>query len=144
MPHQPRVLIVDDDLNILSAFEGFLKTEHCTTIACTSADEALQTLESLQVQLVITDVRLKYKSGATLLIRIRQLYPLLPVIVITGHPYLITEKDIRRYGADYYFLKPLELHLLREAVRKCLSPPTEKTRPYPSLTHIHHYPQDQP
>ncbi len=121
MPYQPRVLIVDDDINILSAFEGFLKTEHCITLTSSRPEEALHILESQQVSLVITDIRLKYRSGVTLLIHIRHLYPSLPVIVITGHPHLITEEDIRRFGANYYFLKPLELDPLREAVRKCLS-----------------------
>ena len=143
MPHQPKVLIVDDDVNILSAFEGFLKAEHCTMIACTNADDALQTLGAQRVQLVISDVRLKNKSGVTLLIRIRQLYPTLPVIVITGHPYLITERDIRLCGASYYFLKPFELDKLRDAVRKCLHLSSEKHHPYPPHKNIHHQPEDQ-
>ena len=120
MAHQPNVLIVDDDVNILSAFEGFLKKEHCSMIASASADDALRTLESKEIHLVIIDVRLKYQSGITLLIRVRQLHPTLPVIVITGHPYLVSEKDVRQYGANYYFLKPLELDVLRSAVRKSL------------------------
>ena len=45
---------------------------------------------------------------------------LLTIIVITGYPDLINEKDVKAYGADYFFLKPLELDKLREAVRKCL------------------------
>jgi DNA-binding NtrC family response regulator len=120
MSHQPNVLVVDDDVNILSAFGEFLSKEHCNVIVSSSAEDALRKLELHQVQLVVTDVRLKGQSGATLLIRIKQLHPSLPVIVITGHPNLITEMDIKHYGADYYFQKPLELDLLRDAVRKCL------------------------
>lgn len=122
MTHQPNVLIVDDDVNIVSAFEGFLRKEHCAMFACTLVDDALRTLASQRVDLVISDIRLNHESGATLLLRIKQLYPSLPVIIITGHPSLITEKDLRLYGADYYFLKPLELESLRDAVRKCLHP----------------------
>lgn len=142
MPHQPNVLIVDDDLNILSAFEGFLKKEHCNMIPASSAEEALQQLAAHHVDLVITDVRLKYQSGVTLFIRVKQLHPTLPVIVITGHPNLITEKDIKLYGADYYFLKPLELDSLREAVRKCLHLPgvlSWNENEAASHTHIHRH-----
>ena len=145
MPRQPNVLVVDDDVNILSAFEGFLKKEHCHMIASVSADDALKTLESQEIDLVIIDVRLKYQSGITLLIRMKQLHPMMPVIVITGHPYLVTEKDVRSYGADYYFLKPLELDPLRSAVRKCLHPSTEPSGRHDSFsspTHINHHTQD--
>lgn len=146
MTHQPNVLIVDDDVYILSAFESFLRKEHCKMLACASADDALRTLESQQVHLVISDIRLKYQSGITLLIRIKQLYPKLPVIVITGHPYLVTEKDVRLYGAKYYFRKPLELGPLRYAVRECLhlsGPSSEKINQQGSLTTLHHHIQDQ-
>ena len=120
MTHQPNVLIVDDDVNIISAFEGFLKKEHCSMLASSIVEDALRTLETLRVDLVISDILLSQQSGVTLLIRIKRLYPRLPVIVITGHPSLITKEDVRFYGADYYFLKPLELDALRSAVRNCL------------------------
>ncbi len=118
--HQPNVLIVDDDVNIVSAFEGFLKKEHCSMFASAAAEDALRTMEKRRVDLVISDIRLSQQSGITLLLRIKQLYPWVPVIVITGHPSLIKEEDVRLYGADYYFLKPLELDALRDAVRNCL------------------------
>ncbi len=120
MLYQPKVLVVDDDENILSAFEDFLKKERCTMIAATSAEEALTRVEHRHVDLLITDVRLKSRSGVTLFLQVKASYPKLPVIVITGYPDLINEKDVKAYGADYFFLKPLELDKLREAVRKCL------------------------
>jgi len=55
-----------------------------------------------------------------LLIKIKQIHPTLPVIVITGYPNLIPEADVRHYGAEYLFVKPLELDQLRDAVRNCL------------------------
>src|SRR5512140_2648884 len=121
MPHQPKVLVVDDDENILSAFQEFLSREHCTMISSQGAEDALAVLSRLQVSLVITDVRMRWQSGVTLLMRIKQSYPSLPVIVITGYPNLISEEDIRHYGAEYLFVKPLELDQLRSAVRECLS-----------------------
>jgi DNA-binding NtrC family response regulator len=127
MVRDPTILVVDDDVNILSAFSDFLKQERCTMIAATNADDALKHLAAHHIDLVITDVRLKYQSGVTLCIRIKQLQPELPVIVITGHPNLLTEKDVKIYGADFYFLKPLELDLLRDAVRKCLHRPVRSS-----------------
>ena len=120
MRHQPKVLVVDDDQNILSAFEDFLRRERCTMIAASSAEEALKKVELQHVDLLITDVRLKYQSGVTFFMYVKEIEPKLPVIVITGYPDIISEEDVKAYGADYFFLKPLELDKLREAVRKCL------------------------
>lgn len=120
MQHHPKVLVVDDDENIVAAFGDFLRKEHCTVLTASNADDAFATLTHQQVNLVITDIRMKWQSGVTLLIRIKQSYPELPVIVITGYPNLISEEDVRHYGADHFFVKPLELSQLRDAVRSCL------------------------
>jgi DNA-binding NtrC family response regulator len=120
MLHPPKVLVVDDDENILSAFRDFLKIEGCTMLAARSTEEAAKHIEQSQVNLLITDIRLKGQSGVTFFMRMRGIQPDLPVIVITGFPDLITEADLKAYGASYFFLKPLDLNRLREAVRKCL------------------------
>ncbi len=128
MPHQPKVLVVDDDANIVSAFQQFLASEHCTVISALGAEEALSILTQTTVSLVITDVRMRWQSGATLLMKIKQSNPTLPVIVITGYPSLVSEDDARHYGADYYFVKPLELTQIRNAVRKCLNRTTSSRK----------------
>jgi DNA-binding NtrC family response regulator len=123
MPHRPKVLVVDDDENIISAFEDFFRKEQCTMLSASNAKDALAIMSQEIINLVITDVRMKWQSGATLLMNIKENQPSLPVIVITGHPDLISEADLRHYGADYVFVKPLELEQLRGAVRTCLHRP---------------------
>jgi DNA-binding NtrC family response regulator len=54
---------------------------------------------------------------------IKQSHPRLPVIVTTGYSNLISEADIRDYGAEYFFVTPLELDQLRDSVRNCLNRP---------------------
>ncbi len=120
MVHQPTVMVVDDDANILFAFEDFFKAERCTMIAATCAEEALKKIEHHHIDLLITDVRLKFQSGVTFLLHMKANHPKLPVIVITGHPDLVTQHDVVSYGADYFFLKPLDLEKLRAAVRTSL------------------------
>ena len=117
---QPKVLVLDDDENILSAFRDFLKRERCYMLAASNAEEAMGQLERQHVDLLITDIRLKGLSGVMFFIEAKKIRPRLPVIVITGYPDLVTEEDIKAYGADYFLLKPLDLEKLREAVRKCL------------------------
>jgi DNA-binding NtrC family response regulator len=120
MVHSPKVLVVDDDENILSAFKDFLKAEGCTMIPARSAEEGMMKIEQQRVSLLITDIRLKHQSGVSFFMRMKTEQPGLPVIVITGFPDLVNEEDVKAYGADYFFLKPLDIDKLREAVRKCL------------------------
>lgn len=120
IPSQPKVLVVDDDKNILSAFEDFLRREHCAATLLSSVDEALKRIESERFHLLISDIRLEKDSGIMLVMEAKRKYPELRVIVITGFPDVITEQDARRYGADYFLLKPLELDKLQRAVRSSL------------------------
>ena len=120
MLHQPKVLVVDDDENILSAFKGFLKSEGCTMLAARSTQEAMKKIKHHHINLLITDIRLNYQSGVNLFLHMKRVQPDVPVIVITGYPDSVCEEDVKAYGADYFFLKPLDLDKLREAVRKCL------------------------
>lgn len=118
--YHAKVLVVDDDENILSAFRDFLKNEDYVMIAASSAGEAMDRLKKNHVDLVITDVRLKAQSGVTFLLEVKRMLSEVPVIVITGYPEVIGEHDAKIFGADYLFVKPLELDKLRDAMRKCL------------------------
>ncbi len=120
MLNQPKVLVVDEDKNILSAFEDFLNKEHCNLITASCIDEAVINLVLQPVDLLIMDVNLKKQLNETLLRYMKELQRNLPIIIITSYSDIISEKDAKDYGADYFFLKPLELNKLRRAVRKCL------------------------
>ncbi len=116
----PRVLVLDDDLNILAAFEDFFEKERCEMTATSSAEEAMKLIEERHFDLLITDIRLKSNSGVTFFLNARTIHPHLPVIVITGYPESIDEGTLRSIGADFLLIKPLELEKLRNAVRACL------------------------
>jgi DNA-binding NtrC family response regulator len=116
----PKVLVLDDDTNILAAFEDFFEKERCTMVATSTAEEAMQLIENQHFDLLITDIRLKSNSGVTLLLNAKIIKPTLPAIVITGYPESIDESTLKSIGADFLLLKPLELDKLRHAVRACL------------------------
>lgn len=117
-----RVLVVDDDANIRSAFRDFLRREHCSSVTASSVEEAWTKMSQHTIDLVITDVKLESGSGTEFLTLLKSRKRELPVIVITGYPTLITQEEVEFLGADYFFLKPLELDKLRKAVRACLHP----------------------
>jgi DNA-binding response OmpR family regulator len=112
--------VLDDDANILAAFEDFFEKERCTMVAASTAEQALTLIEHEHFDLLITDIRLKSNSGVTLFLNARIVNPHLPIIVITGYPESIDEATLKAIGADFLLLKPLELDKLRRAVRVCL------------------------
>jgi DNA-binding response OmpR family regulator len=116
----PKVLVLDDDENIRTAFAGFFEKEKCTMTATSSPEEAMQLLEDQHFDLLITDIRLKSSSGVTMFLNARVNNPRLPVIVITGYPESVDETTLKAIGVDYFFIKPLEVDKLRQAVRACL------------------------
>ena len=66
MPHRPRALVVDDDVNILSAFEDFFRKEHCAMLSASCAEDALRAIAGVEVNLVITDIKLPWETGIVL------------------------------------------------------------------------------
>lgn len=117
----PKVLVVDDDENILSAFKEFLKGEHCSVITANNIHAAMLHLQRKNISVLITDIRLQQESGITFLLKVRTLYPKMPVIVVTGYPDMVTEEDVKIYGAEFFLQKPLDVGKLREALRTCLA-----------------------
>ncbi len=120
MTRKPRVLVLDDDKNILLAFRDFLKGEGCAMIAAPTPREALVRLENEKFDLLITDLRLNLESGVTFIIHARRLQTKTPIIVITGYPDTASESELKSYGVERVLLKPLELKELQDAVRHSL------------------------
>ncbi|NUN08422.1 MAG: response regulator [Ignavibacteriaceae bacterium] len=116
---RPVILVVDDEKKILEAFEIFLAAENCEMISASDVDEALVKTEGVKLDLIITDFYLKTKSSIELYTLIKKSNPGVPIAVITGYPEYISEEDVKIFGADYFFTKPLELDKLRILIREC-------------------------
>lgn len=119
---KPTVLVVDDDTKILEAFEFLMETENCNMISATNVDEVMEKIRGKQLDLIITDFMLETKSSVELFTLIRKSQPEVPVVVMTGYPELISEKDIIAFGGNYLLTKPLELGRLRGVIRNCCNP----------------------
>ena len=117
---KPRILVVDDDANILSAFRDYLRTKNCIMVGVSDVELAFNMVMKRYFDLLITDIRLNFQSGVTFLLRAKEARPNLPVIVITGYPDSVSNNDLKAYGANYILFKPLELGQLDKAIDHCL------------------------
>lgn len=104
-----RILIVDDDLQLLQLLATHLSQRGHTVTTARNGWEALETLGRQEADIVITDVRMPGMSGIDLLRQIRGERPETEVIVLTGHGTMEGAiKALRESGGFDYLLKPLK------------------------------------
>ncbi len=114
-----KLLIVDDEPNIRSGLARGLATEADVVDTADDADDALAKFDKENYQLVIADVRLNCGiTGIDLLKKIRYSRPQTAVIMITAHGTVEMAVEAMHAGAFDFVLKPLDLNLVRQQVRK--------------------------
>ena len=109
MSRSETVWIVDDDRSIRWVLEKALQQEGMTTQSFDSADGVLARLTRQQPDVIISDIRMPGASGLDLLARIRELYPRLPVIIMTAHSDLDSAVASYQGGAFEYLPKPFDV-----------------------------------
>src|SRR5215510_12555129 len=125
------VWIVDDDRSIRWVLEKALAREGIPYKTFASAYEVLQALAVSQPQVLVSDVRMPGESGLTLLNKVKERYPQIPVIVMTAYSDLESAVSAFQGGAFEYLPKPFDvdhaLALIRRATAETPSPPTTET-----------------
>ena len=115
------ILIVDDEKYIVSGLEEAFQDEGYSVLTAYDGKEAWAKVNSNDVDLVVTDLRMPVMSGDELVEKISAAYPTLPVIVLTGHGTIETAVESMRRGAVDFFTKPVDLEKLLLVVKKCLA-----------------------
>lgn len=104
----PKILVIDDDRDICFLMNKFLTKHGYETHESYTAKKALELLDEItDFDLVLCDYRLEGVDGKTMLLKIKEKYPSLPVIIITGYNDLKTAVDVMKMGAYDYVTKPL-------------------------------------
>jgi two-component system response regulator GlrR len=122
-----RVLLVDDDADLLRLLSMRLTAAGYRVDAVESAEAALDQLALARPQLVISDVQLPGLDGLALFDRIRARHPALPVILLTAHGTIPDAVQATARGVFTYLTKPFDGKALLETVAHALalSPPVE-------------------
>lgn len=102
-----RILIIDDEISIQESLAGILEDEGFSSIGVSSAEEGLELLETMNVDLVLLDIWLgDNMDGMTALEKIHAQYSM-PIIMISGHGTIETAVQATRKGAFDFIEKPL-------------------------------------
>jgi len=116
-PDDP-ILIVDDELPALKSFEVNLRAAGYSNLKCIQdSREVMPFLEGNAVMMILLDLTMPYVSGQELLQRVREQYPEIPVVVITGLNDVTIAVECMKSGAVDYLLKPVERNRLTSAVK---------------------------
>lgn len=116
-----KLLIIDDNEEILAALYDFFIKENYDVASAADGLEGLKLLETEQkgFDLVITDIVMPHISGVGVISIIKKKYPATPVIAITGwgeHPEALAAEA----KADLVLEKPFELHELNSRIKELL------------------------
>lgn len=116
------ILIVEDDDSLREALADTLELGGYSVLLAEDGQDALNVLEKNRVSLVLSDVQMQPMDGEALLQHIKQLYPSLPVILMTA--YGVIEKAVAALhaGACHYLPKPFEPDRLLQEVAKYMLP----------------------
>jgi two-component system response regulator HydG len=106
---KPRVLVVDDRLEMAEMLADGLADHGYEPVALASGCEALARLESERVDALVTDLRMPDLDGLELLAASRRLSDARPVIVMTAYGAIDSAIESIRQGAYHYLTKPFKL-----------------------------------
>ena len=108
------VLLVDDETAFVEAMTRRLSKRDLKITPAFSGDDALKQLkENDQIEVVILDVKMPGMDGIETLQEIRQRYPLVEVIMLTGHATVESAIEGMKRGAFDYLMKPCDIdHLI--------------------------------
>jgi two-component system nitrogen regulation response regulator GlnG len=107
--HNNRIFIVDDDKSIRWVLDKALTGAGLEVMSFESASAALQTLQSEEPAVIVTDIRMPGMDGLEFLERIAELYKDLPVIIMTAHSDLDSAVAAFKGGAFEYMPKPFDI-----------------------------------
>lgn len=122
LPDNLRVLLVDDEENILRSLRRLLRAEPYEVFAVDSADAAIALLEQQRIDLVISDARMPGMDGPTLLSIVRRRWPWVVRILLTGYADMNSTIKAINDGRIYqYISKPWDDDELRATIRQALA-----------------------
>jgi two-component system, NtrC family, nitrogen regulation response regulator NtrX len=114
------ILIVDDEMSILTSLSGVLKDEGYQVTTASNGTDALKLIKEDPPSLVLLDIWMPGLDGIETLTRIKKDHAHLPVVMMSGHGSIETAVRATKLGAYDYIEKPLSLDKITRLVHHAL------------------------
>ena len=108
------MMLVDDEERFLSTTQKLLSKKGYEILMATSGEEALEKLRTQNIHVVILDVKMPGMDGIETLKQIKRQFPLVEVIMLTGHATVESAVEGLKCGATDYLMKPTDVQDLLE------------------------------
>lgn len=120
MNNKPKILVVDDDPDILSVMEILLSMKGFEVEVTARGDNTFSKLESFQPNLILLDVLISGHDGRAICKEIKDepQYANIPVLMLSAHPGAAA--TISDYGADGFISKPFDVENLLKKINEQL------------------------
>jgi DNA-binding NtrC family response regulator len=116
-----RILIVDDQPEVLRIYSRALEIAQYETLTAPSAQAAMELIQSAPPDAILLDLKMPFVNGLGFLYRLREVFPRIPVAIVTGVSNLdsATVEEIISLGAEVAY-KPLALAEIEALVGRLL------------------------
>lgn len=115
------ILVADDEPAVLEVCLRVLRRYGYDAVGVENGARALEHVREHPVDLVLSDIKMPDVTGLQVLQQVKELFPDLPVVLITGYGSLETAMHAVRLGASGFVLKPFHADDLRHAVEEALA-----------------------
>lgn len=120
-----RLLLVDDEKEFIQTLADRLKMRDLDAAVAHNGEEALSAVKKEEPDVIVLDVKMPGIDGIEVLRRVKQAYPNVEVIILTGHGSKKDEDAARSLGAFDYVNKPADLDKLVPLIKNAF---TQKMR----------------
>ncbi len=104
-----KILVVEDEVQLNQLFCKTLRRNGYEVLSAADALKALDMLETEMVDMVISDVMMPGMNGFELVEQLRELYPDMPIMLVTAKGDIMDKQNGFLSGADDYLVKPVDL-----------------------------------
>ena len=113
-----KILVLDDERVFRDEIKEFLESDNFAVYLAAKPSEAFEKLKEEEIDILILDLKLPEMDGLTVLQKVKELYPDIEVIMITGHGDMDAVIQAMRFGAIEFFPKPFRLLDMKAAIQR--------------------------
>jgi DNA-binding NtrC family response regulator len=113
-----RILVVDDEDIVLESCQAVFELEGFEVLVVPSADKALEAMENNRFTVLLVDVKMPKRDGMYLMEKVKEQWPNVPIVAMSGYYTTETAKEAVRMGAVRFIAKPFEPDELVETIRQ--------------------------
>lgn len=112
-----KILLVDDEEDFVNTLSERLNLRDLASETAMNGEAALQFVGDRLPDIMVLDLKMPGINGMEVLRRVKQFYPQIQVIILTGHGNDLDEAEARQIGVFDYLKKPVDIELLVERIR---------------------------